>query len=142
MKEAVKPSGAVVLLDYSHVANGWEPEPPREFRDFWQAFLAWRRANEWDNQMADHLTALMREAGLAEIESYDQDEVTERGDAEFERHSSVWLWVIETLGEQLSKSGFITGEQLREAGEVYKAWIAERLMKQTMAMRTVVGRVR
>ena len=63
-------------------------------------------------------------------------------DEEFERHSSVWLWVIETLGEQLSKSGFITGEQLREAGEVYKPWIAERLMKQTMAMRTVVGTVR
>jgi ubiquinone/menaquinone biosynthesis C-methylase UbiE len=29
MKRATKPGGSVVVLDYSHLHNAWEPEPPR-----------------------------------------------------------------------------------------------------------------
>ncbi len=50
MKRATKPGGVVVVLDYNHMHNAWEPEPPREFRRFYEAFLArWRQANDWDS---------------------------------------------------------------------------------------------
>src|SRR5437763_1221574 len=50
--------GVVIVLDYDQAANAWAPEPPRTFRVFYRAFLDWRRANGWDNEMASHLPAL------------------------------------------------------------------------------------
>jgi len=40
MKEAAKPNGSVVVLDYNHLHNQWDPEPPREFKLFTTPF--WR----------------------------------------------------------------------------------------------------
>src|SRR5581483_10387464 len=51
LKRAAKPSGLVTVLDYNHTRNDWDPDPPREFRQFYAAFLAWRQANGWDNAM-------------------------------------------------------------------------------------------
>lgn len=139
MMAAVKPGGAIVILDYNHVANSWEPEPPLAFREFYRAFLAWRDANHWDNQMADHLPALMRDAGLDNIETYNQDEVILRSDPDHERHFDVWRYVIESLGGQLINTGFLTPDQLRAAADEFKPWVANELMQQTMVMRTVAG---
>jgi SAM-dependent methyltransferase len=139
MKEALKPSGMLVVLDYNLAANEWVPDPPAAFRDFYQAFLEWRTANLWDNHMADHLPGLFQDAGLVDIESHVQDEIAERGSPHFEQHATLWYWVIENLGEQLTKAGFLTPSQLREACEQYKAWTQTELVKQTLRMRTVVG---
>ena len=65
MKQAAKRGGVVLVLDYNHIQNQWDPEPPPEFRVFYDAFLAWRQANGWDNEMAGHLIGLFRSAGLA-----------------------------------------------------------------------------
>src|SRR5262249_39580324 len=83
MKQAAKRSGALVILDYSHASNRWEPDPPPAFRVFYNAFLAWRNANRWDNEMADHLPELFRSAGLVAVKSCVQDEVARRGEPEF-----------------------------------------------------------
>jgi ubiquinone/menaquinone biosynthesis C-methylase UbiE len=99
MKDALKPSGMLVVLDYNLAANEWEPEPPDAFRDFYAAFLAWRKANLWDNHMADHLPELFRSAGLGDIESHVQDEIAQRGMPHFDQKANLWLWVIENLGE-------------------------------------------
>ena len=139
MKEALKPSGMLVVLDYNLAANEWEPAPPIEFRDFYQAFLAWRKANLWDNEMADHLPGLFQSAGLIEIETHVQDEVAERGSPDFDEHAKLWSWVIENMGEQLTKAGFLNQSQLQAASECYPAWAQTELMKQTLRMRTVVG---
>lgn len=141
MKQAAKPGGMLVVLDYNHARNEWEPIPPVEFLDFYQAFLAWRDVNHWDNEMADHLTGLFRDAGLTDVRSYVQDEIGERGEPEFAERAALWSEVIESLGEPLSKAGFCTESQLQAARESYSAWIGTELIRQRLAMRTVIGRV-
>jgi hypothetical protein len=56
MKNAAKPEGHVIVLDYNLDETGWEPDPPADFQRFYQAFLDWRTANSWDNRTASHLT--------------------------------------------------------------------------------------
>ena len=141
LKLAVKPGGSVVVLDYNHVANSWEPQPPASFRAFYRGFLAWRGVNRWDNQMAEHLPDLMRAAGLTEIEIHNQDEVIRREDPDHRRHFDVWGYVIEVPGDQIVSGGFLTPEQLRAAADAFKPWAATELMKQTMVLRAVTARV-
>jgi len=141
MKEAAKTGGIVVVLDYSHVRNSWEPDPPPAFRRFYEAFLAWRRANLWDNEMADHLPALFREAGLTGIESHVQDEVVRRGDADFDERGALWAEVIDNVGGPIAKGGFCTEAQVVDAREQYGPWVKTELATQTLSMRTVTGRV-
>lgn len=106
MKQAAKPGGILVILDYSHSRNEWEPEPPHEFGLFYRAFLAWRQANHWDNEMADHLPAQLLEAGMIDVESHRQDDVVQRGDPDFAERAALWSEVIDNIGDQLAKAGF------------------------------------
>jgi ubiquinone/menaquinone biosynthesis C-methylase UbiE len=141
MKQATKPAGVLVVLDYNHASNEWEPGPPREFKQFYTAFLAWRQANRWDNEIADHLPELFRSAGLIDVKSRVQDEVVERGGAEFAERTSLWSEVIENVGEQLAKAGFCTELELQEAIDCYDLWAETELVKQVLAMRTITGTV-
>jgi ubiquinone/menaquinone biosynthesis C-methylase UbiE len=142
MKRAAKAPGLLVILDYNHAGNRWKPDPPREFRVFYDAFLAWRQANRWDNEMADHLPELFRTAGLMEVQSRVQDEIVERGDQGFPEALALWSDVIETVGGQIASSGFCTRVQLKEAKHSYTSWAETELVQQTLAMRTVIGEVR
>jgi SAM-dependent methyltransferase len=139
MKQAAKPGGLLVLLDYNHTDNAWEPDPPREFQRFYSAFLAWRHANSWDNQMADHLPGLLRSAGLTEVESRVQDEVVERGEPGFAERTALWSEVIGNVGGQLAAAGFCTELEWDEARECYLAWAGTTLMAQTLCMRAVTA---
>jgi ubiquinone/menaquinone biosynthesis C-methylase UbiE len=141
MKQATRHGGLVVVLDYSHAKNGWEPDPPREFRLFYSAFLAWRQANQWDNEMADHLPALFRKAGLIDVESHVRDEVVERGDSDFAERTALWAEVIDNVGGLIAQGGFCTETQIIDAREQYGPWVKTELTRQTLAMSTVVGRV-
>jgi hypothetical protein len=123
MKAAAKLAGIVVVLDYDHAKNEWEPNPPAEFRHFYQAFLAWRDLNRWDNEMGSHLPELFQSAGLTDVQSHAQDEIVERGEQEFSQRSALWLEVIENIGDQLAKAGFCTQYQLQMARECYRSWI-------------------
>jgi ubiquinone/menaquinone biosynthesis C-methylase UbiE len=142
MKQAAKSGGAVVVLDYNLAANCWEPEPPPEFRSFYSAFLEWRRANGWDNWMADHLPELFRAAGLAEVESAVQDEVVERGMPELAERAGIWSETIEMVSAHLMAAGLCTDAQLKDAKASYQAFIQAGLLRQTMVMRAVTGVVR
>jgi SAM-dependent methyltransferase len=139
MKQAAKPSGMLVALDYNHGSNRWEPDPPPEFKLFYNAFLAWRHTNRWDNQMADHLPDLFRSAGLVEVKSQVQDEIVERGSPGFAEQAALWSEVIESLGGQLVTAGFCTKHQLEEARESYDLWTQTALARQTLAMHAVTG---
>src|ERR1039457_3349568 len=68
MTKAAKPGGRVVVLDYNHESNSWDPDPPEAFRRFYRAFLEWRKENQWDNRMADRLPDLFRAAGIAGVQ--------------------------------------------------------------------------
>src|SRR5436190_5968881 len=133
MKEAAKPAGVLVILDYNHTRNKWQPDPPREFKLFYDAFLAWRHTNHWDNEIADHLPQLFRSAGLVDVESRVQDEVVERGAPDFPERTALWSEVIENIGPQLESAGFCSKLQLHDARDCYDSWVKTMLMKQTLA---------
>lgn len=139
MKRALKPSGILVVLDYNHVHNAWVPEPPEEFKLFYRAFLAWRRSNGCDNQVADHLPEIFEAVGLVDVRSQAQDEVVERGNPDFDERGALWLEVIDNIGEQLSAAGFCTKVQIEEARASYDPWIKQVLVKQTLSMKAVMG---
>ena len=139
MKQATKRGGVVVVLDYNHTQNQWEPEPPPEFRVFYDAFLAWRQTNGWDNEMADHLPGLFRSVGLASVESREQDEVVKRGEPEFAKLSFLWVGTLESVAGQLIAAGFCTKAQLDEVRERYVSWVMTDFVKQTLAMRAAIG---
>jgi SAM-dependent methyltransferase len=141
MKQAAKSPGMLVALDYNHASNQWEPDPPGEFRLFYTAFLAWRRANGWDNEMADHLPDLFRSAGLREVNSEARDEVTERGDPDFAERAALWPDAIESMGGQLAAAGFCTKRESEAARESYNSWAGTALMRQRLAMRCATGAV-
>lgn len=139
MRQAAKCGGVVVILDYNHTQNKWEPEPPPEFKVCYGAFLAWRQANGWDNEMADHLPELFRLTGLTGVRSSAQDEVVKRGDPEFEKLSFLWSGTLRHLAGQLVAAGFCTVSQLEKACERYETWARTGLVKQTLAMQATVG---
>lgn len=141
MRDAAKPGGMVVVLDYNHVSNAWQPDPPPPFRDFYEAFLRWREEHGWDNEMADHLPALFETAELAEVESRVEDEVAARGDANFAEQAALWSQVIENAGPEIVFGGFLSEARLHEARETYRAWAETELAVQTLQLRAVAGRV-
>ena len=140
MARATKPGGLVVVLDYSHAQNTWEPEPPREFQTFYQAFHAWRAANQWDNEMADHLPVLFQDAGLIDVEIHVQDEIACRGEADFDSRAALWVDVIDNVGERIAAAGFCSSALRQEARTSYAAWVRSDLQRQALALSAVVGR--
>ena len=89
--------------------------------------------------MADHLADLFRSAGLVEVKSQVQDEVSQRGGLEFAEQAALWSEVIDNVGGQLATTGFCTKRQLEEARECYDSWAKTALVKQTLAMRAITG---
>jgi SAM-dependent methyltransferase len=141
MKKAAKPGGHVIVLDYNLDETHWEPEPPADFRRFYQAFLNWRTVNRWDNQTASRLAGLFDSAGLVDIASHRTDELVQRGDPDFfDAYSSgIWLYVIQTLGPNLVQAGLLEeGVRLR-AEEDYSRYVQHTLRLQRHSMLTVDG---
>lgn len=122
MKQATKPGGRVVVLDYNLADNLWEPGLPAEFARFYAAFLDWRASNQWDNHMADHLTDLFRAAGLAEVRVHISDEIAERGDPDFAETAGIWTYVTSTLGPRIAAAGFVTENECVDAERAYLDW--------------------
>lgn len=134
MFRAAKPGGFIVVLDYNHEENTWDPDPPEEFQSFYRAFLKWRAANGWTNQMAERLPEIFGAAGLVDIESVDADETAGRG----EDAAGMWLHVIETIGPRIVAAGFL--QETESSWLAYREWIARDLNRQTLRLRAVVGK--
>lgn len=141
MQRAAKSGGLVVVLDYNHAHNQWTPHPPSAFAEFYRAFLAWREANQWDNEIADHLPRLFEAAGLVDVRSDTQDVLTARDDADFEERTALWTEVIDNLSTVLVDAGVCTPAQLANARSSYEDWRLSSLSVQLLSMRTVTGRV-
>jgi len=141
MAKAVRPGGQLVVLDYNHANNSWEPDPPLEFRRFYHAFLDWRADSHWDNLMADHLPALFRAAGVINVEIFNDDEIARRGDADFGDVAGIWTEVIRGVGQGMVAASFLSESERMEAEIAYREWVRNGLRKQTHQMRTVTGEV-
>ena len=141
MRSAMVSGGRIVVLDYNHEDNSWEPDPPLEFRRFYQAFLEWRRVNGWNNRMADHLPALFRSQGIQHVSVHVDDEIARRGDPDFNAVSAIWTYVVETVGPQLVAEGFLGDRERSHTESVYRDWVRRTLQRQTLEMRTVEGTI-
>lgn len=141
MASAVKPGGLLVVLDYNHELHRWDPEPPGDFLEFYQAFLKWRESNHLDNRMADHLEHLFHAAGLQEVEGRSETETVARGEADFPKRSMMWAQIIDTVGKRLAAAGFFAAERLEPVRNHYADWARSTLARQTLYLRSVAGRV-
>jgi ubiquinone/menaquinone biosynthesis C-methylase UbiE len=143
MKKATKPGGHVIVLDYNLDETRWEPEPPAVFQQFYQAFLDWRTANNWDNRTASLLSEFFRSAGLADIVSHKTDEIVRRGEPDFvdAYASGIWLYVIQTVGPNLVRAGFLEEGARCRAEDEYSIYVQRTLYLQQHSILTVDGRV-
>ena len=143
MKKAAKLGGRVIVLDYNLDETRWEPDAPADFLRFYRAFLDWRDANRWDNQMASHLTALFHSEGMVDVATHPSDELVRRGDPDFSDAyaSGIWLYVIQTLGPKLVQAGFLEENVRLSAEEGYGVYIRDTLQLQRHSMLAVEGRV-
>ena len=136
---ATKRLGMIVVLDYNHQDNSWDPSPPLEFVRFYKAFLAWRAANQWDNRIADHLPSMFASACLSQIEEQDNREVSLRGDPNFESATAIWPHVMETIGLTIVSSGFLNEIDRKQAMDRYENYRRTSLATQCLAIKTIVG---
>ena len=141
MKKAAKPSGIVLVLDYNHMQNEWEPDPPAEFKIFYRAFLGWRQANHWDNEIADHLPELFRSAGLVDIQTHIQDEIVQRGEPDFPERSAHGPTLSRISVVRLRMRDFAHNRSCEKRRGATNSWLKTVLMRQTLTMRTVTARV-
>jgi SAM-dependent methyltransferase len=141
MTRAAKRGGLIVVLDYNHALNAWQPAPPPEFAAFYSVFLSWRASNGWDNEMANHCPALFEEVGLQEIRSYVQDETSEKGADDFDDRTTLWIEVIDNLGPTLQTAQVCDAPLLQAARRSYDAWRKTDLLRHTLSMRTIVATV-
>ena len=143
MARAAKRGGLVVVLDYdyNHALNTWVPDPPPAFLAFYDAFLAWRHSNGWDNEMGNRLAELFHDAGLTGIEVRPQDETAEFGNQDFREKTALWTEVIDNVAANLQTGGFATPALLQDARNQYEAWRGQLLKRQTLSMTAVTARV-
>ena len=138
---ATKPMGRVVVLDYDHSRNRWVPDPPREFGEFYRAFLHWRSDSGWSNSMGSQLRGLFAESGLVEIRVSDETEIVS-GEQEPSRAAlEIWSLTIRNVGPQLVASGYLSQDAVTEAENRYRKFVATSLVMQELALSAVSARV-
>ncbi len=141
MTRAARPGGLLVVLDYNHALNRWEPTPPAEFMAFYSAFLSWRESNGWDNEVANHLPRLLEEAGLQEVSTHVQDQTSVKGEADFHEKTALWTEVIDNIGPVLVGAQVCETRLLEAARRSYEAWRETDLLRQILSMNAIVARV-
>ena len=134
--KAVKPGGMVVVLDYDHTSHMWQPEPPAEFRAFFDAFLTWRDAHRWHNSIARELPQMLRQAGLIDVTEHVSNEACGPLDAA----AGIWPHVMELLGPKMIGEGYWTEPERAAALEVSREWVRTAMTSQILYLSAVEGR--
>jgi SAM-dependent methyltransferase len=136
---AVKPGGAILVLDYNHEKIHWLPPPPESMQTFYEAFLRWRADSGMDNAIADHVAAMFTTTGLMGIVETPQHEVTRRGDPDFEARLGIWADVAASRGHQMVADGMLTDAQRVAAEAEYRGWIRHKAECQILYLIAVEG---
>ena len=139
MAAAVKPGGAILVLDYNHEKIHWQPPPPQSMETFYSGFLRWRAESGMDNAIADHVAAMFTTIGLMGIVETPQHEVTRRGDPDFETRLGIWAEVAASRGHQMVVDGMLTEAQRVAAEAEYRAWIRHKAECQILYLIAVEG---
>jgi SAM-dependent methyltransferase len=139
MVAATRPGGSVVVLDYDHSELHWDPEPPVEVAHFYTAFLLWRAGAGMDNELAKHLPGMFVDAGLGQIVTSDENEVTERGGRDFERRIALWGAIIATRGHQIVADGLLSEADRARAEAIFARWAADEARTQELRLVAVSG---
>lgn len=138
---ATKPMGRVVVLDYDHSRNRWVPNPPREFGEFYRAFLHWRSDNGWSNCMGSQIQGLFAESGLVEIQVSDETEIVSGKQGRSGAALEIWSLVIPNVGPQMVASGYLSQDAVTEAENRYREFVATSLEMQELSLPAVSARV-
>lgn len=140
MYAATRPGGRAVVLDYTHADLVWEPAPPAPVRGFYDAFLAWRDANGWDNRLGDRLAELIVAAGFRDVVESVEDEVAVRDQPGFGDALAQWRQVMESLGPTVVGAGFLARTDLEAAVAAHGPWSERDARVQRMVLRAAAGR--
>lgn len=141
MIQSTKENGRVLVLDYNHTKIAWKPEIPETMKTFYKAFLQWRSDAGMDNEIADRLQHLFKEAGLTNIKISQQNENTKQDDHDFHDHITIWANVTQIKGKQMIQDGAITEDKLEQAQRDFSEWIKACAKSQTMYLLAIEGTV-
>jgi ubiquinone/menaquinone biosynthesis C-methylase UbiE len=142
MAGVARPGGLVVVLDYNLRKTAWEPAPPESVPAFYDAFLEWRAQAGMDNEIADHLEAMLEELGLSEVRCTPQPELARRGEPDFDVRIALWGQVIATRGHQVVADGFLSEPRRAAAEADFEEWASATAQSQTMWLTAAEGVVR
>jgi ubiquinone/menaquinone biosynthesis C-methylase UbiE len=140
MKELLKPSGQISILDYNHEALDWKPSPPKSMQDYYKIFLEWRKNAGMNNKIAEDLSDMMNEVGLSSIEVLNSNEHYERENENFEYNVGIWSKVASGLN-QIVEEGYIENEYRQQVIEEYNEWVEKEAISMTMKLNEVRGKM-
>jgi SAM-dependent methyltransferase len=126
MRTLLKPNGILCVLDYNHTHIEWDPLPPSSLLFFYDQFLRWRSDAGMDNNIGDHIGAIILSQNMKIIADSDQYEFREKEDPDFQTHVGIWSKVAQTRGKQLVTDGYLTEEQRVTAINEYTDWCNEK----------------
>ena len=138
MRSMLKDGGTLSILDYNHKKIQWTPEPPAIMKKFYAAFLEWRENAGMNNQVADDLAQLMKDAGFEKIEVLNSDEHYTKDDENFVFRAGIWSKVAAI--KQIADEGFISEEERLQTIEEYDAWVIKDALTMTVKLNEIRGK--
>jgi len=138
MKSMLKEGGILSVLDYNHKKIQWTPEPPAIMKKFYASFLKWRETAGMNNQVADDLPQLFKDAGFKNIEVINSDEHYTRGEENFVFRTGIWSKVAAI--KQIADEGFISEEERLRTIEEYDEWVLTTAETMTVKLNEVRGK--
>jgi ubiquinone/menaquinone biosynthesis C-methylase UbiE len=139
IKSLLKPNGQVSILDYDHTNLIWNPLPPESMQSFYQIFLKWRADAGMNNQIAEDLPQLLKDAGFQSVEKINSDEVYHHRDLDFK--SKIGIWSKVAGSKQMVNEGYLAEASRLQAIEEYNNWIENSAFSMTMKLNEVRGKL-
>jgi SAM-dependent methyltransferase len=137
MKDMLKPSGMISILDYNHTTIEWVPDPPVSMQIFYESFLKWRSDAGMNNQIADDLAIILTEIGFKKVEILNADLHYTKGDIAFDFSLGIWSKVASS--KQMVEEGYISDTDRLRAIADYDEWIKNKASAMTLKMNDVRG---
>jgi ubiquinone/menaquinone biosynthesis C-methylase UbiE len=137
MYSLLKPGCIVSILDYNHEALEWQPQPPASMQRFYATFLRWRGDAGMNNHIAEDLPEYLQEAGFSGIETFEADEVYQKGEANFVHKAGIWAKVAQS--KQMVEEGYIDDESRLLAIDEYTHWVENDAEQMVMKLKEVRG---
>lgn len=140
MKDLLKPTGQISILDYNHEKLEWNPSPPKSMQNFYEIFLKWRADAGMNNKIAEDLSDMMNEVGLHDIEVLNSNEHYKRGEENFKSKVGIWSKVAGL--NQIVEEGYIENKNRLEVIKEYDEWMENEAISMTMKLKEIRGKIK